>query len=139
MTHLPYHYQIRRIDKKKKVVKMFQKFLGIYTLHSQSLSDSGPVYIQSMFQQESESESFQHTKEGKEHFLLLADTNGSFVWAITPEFPKTGFESEVTLPVCANASNLMTPPTRGWYTGNIFRGWKHELNIEVFPKGGKKT
>jgi len=41
----------------------------------------------------------------------------------------------VSLPLCANASNLEIPPIRGWYTGNIFEGWKHEISIEVFPKG----
>ena len=117
---------------------MFQKFLGVYTLYSQSMSDKsiGPIYIQSMF--ESESESLEHTKKGKEHFLLLANSNGSYVWSIIPELPKNYLESRVSLPLCANASNLEIPPTRGWYTGNIFVGWKHEVRIEVFPKGGKK-
>ena len=139
VDHLPYHYQIRGIEG-KKIVKMFQKFLGIYTLHSQSVSDSGPVYIQSMLEQEFESETLEHIEKGDEHFLSLAITNGSFVWAITPELPKTGsgFRSQVTLPVCANATNQKTPPSKGWYTGNIFGGWKSELNIEVIPKGGKK-
>ena len=125
---------------------MFQKFLGVYTLYSKfrPRSDSafGPIYIQSMF--ESESETLEHTKKGKGHFLHLAmvpgpHKNGSFVWSITPELPKTGPASKVRLPLCANASNLETPPTRGWYTGNIFEGWKHEISVEVFPKGGKKT
>ena len=70
----------------EKIVKMFQEVLGVYTLYSQSLSDFGhrsdsafgPIYIQSMF--ESESETLEHTKKGKEHFLLLAYTNSSFVW-----------------------------------------------------------
>ena len=92
---------------------MFQKFLGVYTLHSQSLSDPAfnlPIYIQSMFEQGSET--LEHTKKGKEHFLLLAYTNGSFVWAIIPELPKIGLD--VPLPLCANSSNLEIPPTRGW-------------------------
>ena len=115
---------------------MFQKLLGVYTLYSQSLSDSfGPIYIQSMI----ESETLKHTKKGMEHFLLLAHINGSFVWAITPELPKKGRASQVSLSLCANASNLEIPPTRGWYTGNIFEGWKHEISIEVFPKGGENT
>ena len=114
---------------------MFQKLLGVYTLYSQSLSDSfGPIYIHSMF----ESETLKHTKKGMEHFLLLAHINGSFVWAITPELPKKGRASQVSLSLCANASNLEIPPSRGWYTGNIFVGWRHEVNIEVFPKRGKK-
>ena len=140
MGHLPVHYQIREVDKEKKVVKMFQKFLGVYTLHSQSFSNSdsafSPIYIQSMF--ESDSATLEHTKKGEEHFLLLAYTNGSFVWAITPELPKKGRASQVSLSLCANASNLEIPPSRGWYTGNIFVGWGHEVNIEVFPKRGKK-
>ena len=144
MDHLPRHYQIRRNDKEKKIVKMFQEVLGVYTLYSQSLSDFGhstdsalgPIYIQSMF--ESESKTLEYTKKGKEHFLLLAYTNGSFVWAITPELPKKGRASQVSLSLCANASNLEIPPSRGWYTGNIFVGWRHEVNIEVFPKRGKK-
>ena len=113
---------------------MFQKFLGVYTLYSQSVSDSGPIYIQTMF----ESEALKYTKKGEEHFLSLAYTNGSSLWAITPELPKIGSESQVTLPVCANATNLKIPPSKGWYTGNIFGGWKSELKIEVFPKGGNK-
>ena len=73
---------------------MFQKFLGGYTLHShsQGFSNSdtafGPIYIQSMF--ESESAILEHTKKGKDHFLLLAYTNASFVWTIIPELPKIG-------------------------------------------------
>ena len=122
VDHLPRHYQIRRNDKEKKIVKMFQEVLGVYTLHSQSLSDFGhstdsalgPIYIQSMF--ESESKTLEYTKKGKEHFLLLAYTNGSFVWAITPELPKKGRASHVSLSLCANASNLEIPPSRGWYT-----------------------
>ena len=118
---------------------MFQKFLGVYTLHSQSfsISDSAfsPIYIQSMF--ESESATLEHTKNGEEHFLLLAYTNASLVWTIIPGLPKIGSPSQVRLPLCANASNKEIPPTKGWYTGNIFVGWKHEINIEVFPKGGK--
>ena len=144
MNHLPRHYQIRGVDKEKKIVQMFQKFLGVYTLYSESFPNTseGPIYIQSMF--ESESETLEHTKKGKGHFLHLAMVpgpykNGSFVWAITPELPKTGPASKVRLPLCANASSLETPPTRGWYTGNIFEGWKHEISVEVFPKGGKKT
>ena len=146
VDHLPYHYQIRGIGKEKKVFKMFQKFLGVYTLSSQSLSDSGPIYVQTM----SGSETLKYTKSGEENFLYLAYeskqgqsslspyTNGSLVWTITPDSPKTRFGSQVSLPICANASNLMMPPSRGWYTGSIFGGWKHKLNIEVFPKGGKK-
>ena len=145
MDHLPAHYQIRVIDNEKKIAKMFQKFLGVYTLHSKPSiphATIGPIYIQSMF--ESESETLEHIKKGKENFLLLAivpSTNGSFVvWAITPELPRTGLDSQVSLPLSANASDpsLQIPPTRGWYTGNIFEGWRHEVNIEVFPKGGKK-
>ena len=139
VDHLPYHYQIREIGKEKKVFKMFQKFLGVYTLHSQSLSDSGPIYIQTMFG----SETLKYTKSGEENFLYLAYeskqgesyTNGSLVWTITPDSPKP--RSQVSLTICANASNLMMPPSRGWYTGNTFGGWKHELNIEVFPQGGE--
>ena len=123
---------------------MFQKVLGVYTLYSQGLSDLGhstdsalgPIYIQSMF--ESESKTLEYTKKGKEHFLLLAYTNGSLVWAITPELPKKGSALQVSFSLSANASNLEIPLTRGWYTGNIFEGWKHEISIEVFPKGGKK-
>ena len=168
VDHLPRHYQIRRNDKEKKIVKMFQEVLGVYTLHSQSLSDFGhstdsalgPIYIQSMF--ESESKTLEYTKKGKEHFLLLANTNGgptngSFVWAVTTELPKKGralgcftktlFQqqkwqcraSQLSLPLFANAPNLEFPPTRGWYTGNIFKGWQLELNIEVSPKGDKNT
>ena len=137
VVHLPVHYHIRKINKEKKIVKMFQKFLGVYTLYSRSDTFFGPIYIQSMF--ESESGTREHTKKGKEHFLVLAYTNGSFVWSITPELPKTGHPSQASLPLCANASSLEIPPTRGWYTGNIFEGWKHEISVEVFPKGGKNT